>query len=151
MYAYVRPNAGEKYYERGTIMPKLRHLAIKTEDTHRLAKFYKEVFEMRELHRSRKEGGAIFLSDGYFNLAILPNDDQNSPNGLYHFGFEVEDGGKIAERIEKLNISKPPKQRPATRPYAETRASDPDGNFFDISENGFEQLRPNRAPEEGES
>ena len=131
-------------------MPKLRHLAIRTEDTHRLATFYKEVFEMKELHRNRREGGAIFLTDGYFNLAILPNDEQNSPNGLYHFGFEVEDGKKIVERIEKLNISRLPKRRPDQRPYAETRASDPDGNFFDISENGFMDLRPNRAKEEGE-
>lgn len=128
-------------------MPKLRHLAIKTEDTHRLATFYKEVFEMQELHRSRKEGGAIFLTDGYFNLAILPNDDQNSPSGLYHFGFEVEDGEIITERIKKLNISRLPKPRPSSRPYAETRGSDPDGNFFDISENGFQQLRPNRTEE----
>ena len=118
-------------------MPKLRHLAIRTENTHKLATFYKEVFEMKELSRSRREGGSIFLSDGYFNLAILPNDAQNSPNGLYHFGFEVEDTEKIVERIKKLDISRLPKKRPDNRPYAETRASDPDGNFFDISENGF--------------
>ncbi|NIO12182.1 MAG: hypothetical protein GTO40_30840 [Deltaproteobacteria bacterium] len=129
-------------------MPKLRHLAIRTEDTHRLATFYKEVFEMKELSRSRREGGSIFLSDGYFNLAILPNDAQNSPNGLYHFGFEVEDTDKIVERIKKLDMSRLPKERPANRPYAETRASDPDGNFFDISENGFESERPDRVKEE---
>jgi catechol-2,3-dioxygenase len=129
-------------------MPKLRHLAIKTEDTHRLATFYKEVFEMQELHRSKREGGAIFLTDGYFNLAILPNDDQNSPNGLYHFGFEVESSDAIVERIKKLNMSRLPKPRPANRPYAEIRASDPDGNFFDISENGFMNLRPDRKEEE---
>jgi len=131
-------------------MPKLRHLAIRTEDTHKLATFYKEVFEMKELSRSRREGGSIFLSDGYFNLAILPNYAQNSPNGLYHFGFEVEDTEKIVERIKKLDISRLPKKRPDNRPYAETRASDPDGNFFDISENGFEEIRPNRAKEEDE-
>lgn len=129
-------------------MPKLRHLAIRTEDTHKLATFYKEVFEMKEVSRGRREGGSIFLSDGYFNLAILPNDAQNSPNGLYHFGFEVEDTEKIVERIKKLDISRLPKPRPADRPYAETRASDPDGNFFDISENGFEDIRPDRVPEE---
>jgi len=131
-------------------MPKLRHLAIRTEDTHRLASFYKEVFEMKELQRSKREGGSIFLTDGYFNLAILPNDAQNSPNGLYHFGFEVENTEKIVERIKKLDISRLPKPRPDNRPYAETRASDPDGNFFDISENGFEEVRPNRAKEKDE-
>ena len=51
-------------------MPKLRHLAIRTEDTGNLAAFYKDVFEMQILHKDRDEGGAIYMTDGYFNLAI---------------------------------------------------------------------------------
>ena len=31
-------------------MPKLRHLAIRTEDTGKLAAFYMDVFEMQMLH-----------------------------------------------------------------------------------------------------
>jgi len=81
-------------------MPKIRHLAIRTEDTGKLAKFYMDVFEMQILHKERDEGGVIYLTDGYFNLAILPNKEQNSPNGLYHFGFEVESGEKIVERLK---------------------------------------------------
>ncbi len=38
-------------------MGKIRHLAIKTEDTGRLATFYKEVFGLKELYRNKKEGG----------------------------------------------------------------------------------------------
>jgi catechol-2,3-dioxygenase len=123
-------------------MPKLRHLAIRTEDTGKLASFYKDVFEMEVLHKDKDEGGAIYLSDGYFNLAILPNHEQNAPNGLYHFGFEVESGEKIVERMQKINPKKLPKQRPTGRPYAETRGSDPDGNYFDISEHGFLRVEP---------
>ena len=76
-------------------MPKIKHLAIRTEDTGKLATFYMDVFEMQVLHKDKREGDAIYLTDGYFNLAILPNREQNSPNGLYHFGFEVESGEKI--------------------------------------------------------
>jgi catechol-2,3-dioxygenase len=123
-------------------MPKLRHLAIRTEDTGKLASFYKDVFEMEVLHKDKDEGGAVYLTDGYFNLAILPNREQNSPNGLYHFGFEVENGETIVERLTKVNARKLPKQRPVGRPYAETRCSDPDGNFFDISEHGFLKVEP---------
>jgi catechol-2,3-dioxygenase len=123
-------------------MPKLKHLAIRTEDTGKLASFYMDVFEMKELHRAKEEGGAIFLTDGYFNLAILPNQAQNAPNGLYHFGFEVESGEKIVERMKNVNPNKLPKARPNGRPYAETRGSDPDGNYFDISEHGFEVAVP---------
>ena len=118
-------------------MPKIRHLAIRTEDTGKLAKFYMDVFEMQILHKDKQEGGVIYLTDGYFNLAILPNHDSQSPNGLYHFGFEVENGEKIVERLKKYDPNKLPKQRPNGRPYAETRTSDIDGNFFDISEHGF--------------
>jgi catechol-2,3-dioxygenase len=123
-------------------MPKLKHLAIRTEDTGKLAQFYMDVFEMQMLHKGKDEGGAIFLTDGYFNLAILPNHEQNAPNGLYHFGFEVENGEKIVERMKNVNPNKLPKARPNGRPYAETRGSDPDGNFFDISEHGFSVVVP---------
>jgi catechol-2,3-dioxygenase len=118
-------------------MPKIRHLAIRTEDTGKLASFYMDVFDMQMLHHDKQEGGVIYLTDGYFNLAILPNREQNSPNGLYHFGFEVESGEAIVEKMKKINHPKLPKQRPNDRPYAETRCSDPDGNYFDISEHGF--------------
>ena len=123
-------------------MPKIRHLAIRTEDPGKLAQFYIDVFEMQPLYRRPEEGGTIFLTDGYFNLAIIPNKDQNATNGLYHFGFEVEDGEVIAERMRKINPNKVPKRRPDGRPYAETRGSDPDGNYFDISEHGFSDVQP---------
>ena len=35
--------------------------------------------------------------------------------------------------MKKINPNKLPKSRPDGRPYAETRGSDPDGNYFDIS------------------
>jgi predicted enzyme related to lactoylglutathione lyase len=122
-------------------MGTIRHLAIKTEDTMKLATFYMKVFGLKELHRENREGGYIFLTDGYFNLALLPNDSQNCPNGLYHFGLQVDDADQIIETINELGISKPPKPRPKNRPYAEVRASDPDGNYFDISERGFLEVR----------
>ena len=123
-------------------MPKIRHLAIRTEDTGKLASFYMDVFDMQMLHHDKQEGGVIYLTDGYFNLAILPNHEQNSPNGLYHFGFEVESGEKIVDKMKKINHPKLPKQRSTGRLYAETRGSDPDGNYFDISEHGFLRVEP---------
>ena len=63
-------------------MAKLRHLGIRTEDTGKLASFYVDVFDMKVIHKSKEEGGTIFLSDGYFNLAIIPNKDQNATMGL---------------------------------------------------------------------
>src|SRR3954453_21273376 len=52
-------------------MPKIRHLAIKTKNPAKLAKFYEEVFGMKVIHSEKS--GATYMSDGYLTLAILPN------------------------------------------------------------------------------
>ena len=53
-------------------MPKIRHLAIVAMNPEKLAEFYSEVFEMKIVNRNTKLG-SVFLSDGYLNLAIIPN------------------------------------------------------------------------------
>ena len=50
-------------------MAKLRHLAILTHQPDRLADFYKRVFEMQELYRTKN--GSVHLSDDQVNLAIF--------------------------------------------------------------------------------
>ena len=85
-------------------MAKLRHLAILTHQPDRLADFYKRVFEMQELYRTKN--GSVHLSDGEINLAILNATDPKEPGhhpGLYHFGFHVEDNKEIANRIRGLS------------------------------------------------
>src|SRR5262245_50324196 len=47
----------------GGKMSKIRHLAIKTKDPARLAKFYEEVFGLKVIHTERS--GAVYMSDGY--------------------------------------------------------------------------------------
>ena len=51
-------------------MSKIRHLAIKTKDPSKLAKFYGDVFDMKVLYTEKS--GAIYMSDGYLTLAMLP-------------------------------------------------------------------------------
>ena len=73
-------------------MAKIRHLAIKAEDQERTATFYKETFGMTEAWRGpvREDGHrAIYLTDGYINMAILPA--RGGREGIDHFGFQVED------------------------------------------------------------
>src|ERR1700744_857488 len=121
--------------------PQIRHIALFADDTEKPAQFYVDVFEMEVVHRSPKgPGGAIFLSDGYITVAILAhNADGQAVRGLNHFGFKVDDNTVIAERIERTGV-RPPRKRPADRPYAEQRALDPEGNMFDISQHGFERV-----------
>ncbi len=117
--------------------PKIRHLAIVTIDPEKLAKFYCEVFDMEEMRRL--DNGGIFITDGYLTVALLRNRALGKPSGLNHFGFQIEDADVISERLAGFGIS-PPANRPADRGYAETRTTDPDGNNFDLSVHGYQEV-----------
>ena len=91
-------------------MPRIKHIAMTTSDPARVASFYKEAFGMREIRRSRQ--GAVFLTDGYINLAILNHKTEKDADvgahganfdGIHHIGFEVEDLDAAAARIEQAN------------------------------------------------
>jgi catechol 2,3-dioxygenase-like lactoylglutathione lyase family enzyme len=127
---------------------KIRHIVFHTTDPERLAKFYVDVMGLEIVHRAKN--GGISLSDGYMNLSIHTNKIDGKPSGFNHFGFVVEDNDELAARFEELGY-RPPLKRPADRQYAEYRAIDPDGNNFDISENGYESIRPDRVPAETEA
>ena len=86
-------------------MAKIKHIALITVDPERLAKFYEEVFEMKRLNSDGN--GAIYMTDGYINVALLTNKAEGKPNGLNHFGFEIEDQEEIADRMEKWGINSP--------------------------------------------
>jgi catechol 2,3-dioxygenase-like lactoylglutathione lyase family enzyme len=114
--------------------PKIRHLALFARDPKKLADFYTSVFDMEVAHAGRN---AFFLTDGYLMLAILPHRlEGEAAVGLNHFGFNIEDRDEIVKKLEKWNLEVP-KARPGDRPYAEFRAVDPEGNWFDISQEGL--------------
>jgi catechol 2,3-dioxygenase-like lactoylglutathione lyase family enzyme len=118
--------------------PKIKHLAIVTLDPEKLAKFYTEVFDMEI--QARGANGGIFVTDGYLTVALLQSHADGKPAGLNHFGFAIDDADEIAGRLKTFGLAEPV-QRPADRPYAETRATDPDGNNFDLSVHGFEEVQ----------
>jgi catechol 2,3-dioxygenase-like lactoylglutathione lyase family enzyme len=118
-------------------MAKIKHIGIISLDPARLAEFYEQVFDMTVLHRSKS--GAVYMTDGYMNIALLPNKAEGKPNGLNHFGFHIDDQEEIAARLDKFGIA-PPADRPADWPFAEKRATDPDGNNYDLSVHGFQAV-----------
>src|SRR5215813_14760136 len=73
-------------------MAKIRHIAVKVEDQEKTAEFYKQTFGMTEAWRGPVRGDgkrAIYLTDGYINMAVLPA--RGGREGIDHFGFQVED------------------------------------------------------------
>lgn len=117
--------------------PLVRHLAVTTSDPAELAKFYVDVLEM-ELISGRPGDMERYLTDGYIMLALLYQKLERSEarRGVNHFGFQVGSRSEIAGRIAAVN-GREPKARPATIPFAEFRGVDPEGNAFDLSEQGF--------------
>jgi len=122
-------------------MAKIRHIVFHTTDVERLVKFYVEVMGLTVKHRA--ENGGVSLTDGYIDLSIHTNKIDGKPSGFNHFGFEVEDNDEVVERFNAKGY-RAPLRRPGDRLYAEYRAIDPDGNNFDISVNGYDELRPDR-------
>lgn len=112
----------------------IRHLALYTGDPKRLADFYGSVFKMKEVAYSDRS--SIFVSDGYFNVALLYQRAGEEKNGFNHFGFHVTDIEEMRSRVEKRGVSRGAK-RPDRIPYAEYRLHDPEGNGIDISLKGW--------------
>jgi catechol 2,3-dioxygenase-like lactoylglutathione lyase family enzyme len=83
-------------------MAKIRHIAIRTEDTEALAKFFHEVFDLEIVQR--RGHGPIDLSDGDVNITLLPSrvglgPDDPVREGFDHIGFSVENEDEVKERL----------------------------------------------------
>ena len=132
-------------------MAKIRHIALTTKNPSQVAEFYKEAFDMQEIRRS--ENGAVFLSDGYINLAILnwktEKDADVGPNGanyngIHHIGFQVDDMDEATRKLEAANgrqLNQRPgvdvRTRSATPRNYEVKWAGPDGVVFDVSQSGW--------------
>jgi catechol 2,3-dioxygenase-like lactoylglutathione lyase family enzyme len=113
-------------------MARIRHLAIVSENRERLVKFYTEAFGMKVIDAV---GPAIYLTDGYINLAIIKKRPQYK-EGLYHFGMEVENVESLKSVCRELGAKSEIEKRPPNR-EAEYRVADPDGNLIDLSQHGW--------------
>jgi len=127
-------------------MAKIRHLAIKAQDPERLVSFYEKTFDMKVI--LRRETGAVYMTDGYMNVAILPVRKESDRPGIDHFGFQVDDLDDVFGKLrdEGLKAPAPGDHNP---PYAEVRGYDPEGNGFDLSVHGYnrEEYQEDRAKE----
>ena len=131
-------------------MAKIRHVAMTTKNPSEVAEFYKKAFDMEEIRRS--DSGAVFLSDGYINLAILNWKTEkdadvgiNGANfsGIHHIGFMVDDLDDACEKLdgvkgEQLNSRDALETMSPTGPRNfEMKWAGPDGVVLDISHTGW--------------
>src|ERR1700685_3984955 len=94
----------------GITMARIPHIALTTENPSKTAAFYKEAFGLTEIRRS--PNGAVFLTDGHINVAVLNLKDNKSPDvgahgenftGIHHFGFEVDDLDGAVNQLQLAN------------------------------------------------
>jgi len=120
-------------------LPRLRHIAYNALWPEGILNFYVLMFGYRELGASlerRAQGKANrFAGDGLTNLAIhpfySPSEGHQARYGVNHFGFLVPDViRKVDEFAQEIAVAK----RPPSRPYAEYRLQDREGNMFDLSQ-----------------
>ena len=119
-------------------MAKIRHIAIKAEDQEKTASFYKQTFGMTEVWRGpvRDDGHrAIYLSDGYINVAILPA--RGEREGIDHFGFQVEDMEGTLRVAAASGAKGEAGAKPRDGRFAEIGIHDPVGTPVDVSAHGW--------------
>ena len=134
-------------------MAQIKHIAIATNDAEKTAKFYSEVFGLRQVAQLDGENAKGFmLSDGNVNMAILDfksdavaGERGKDWEGIHHIGFEVESLEDIERRLADANSK--PMEEVNTALHAgntgprqqnvETKYEGPNGEMIDVSQVGW--------------
>jgi catechol 2,3-dioxygenase-like lactoylglutathione lyase family enzyme len=147
-------------------MAKIKHIALSTQDVDGTAKFYIDVFGMKEVGKVNSPNATgYYLSDGDINLAILnfKNDAVAGVergkdwSGIHHIGFQVDDLEAIALKLTAAGSAPRDDVNEALGVghgrYAnvEIKYGGPDGVMVDVSESGWvgaSGFDPSAAPRE---
>ena len=107
--------------------PRIRHIALNVQNREEVADYYKKIFGLEEKYRG--PNGTIYLSDGFVGVALISRPD--TPWGINHFGFQVEDPAAIVEAAGT------PAESNIFGAVAESWIHDPEGNRVDITRHGW--------------
>ena len=135
-------------------MPKIKHIALSTQDVDGTAKFYMDVFGMKEIAKIDSPGASgYYLSDGDLNLAILKFKSDavagvergKNWSGIHHIGFEVESLEDITAKLaaagskprDDVNRALGVGHGPRHGGNVEVKYTGPDGVMVDVSETGW--------------
>jgi predicted enzyme related to lactoylglutathione lyase len=125
------------------MLTRIQHAAIISENFVREAKFYEAVLGMKrskpgsaEEEKAIRTNYAVSISDGYVGVTVIGRKPGYMP-GLHHFGVDVDDVEEAMRRIKKNYPEVAVLKRPSNRPFATYGAHDPEGNYFDLTQEGM--------------
>src|SRR5215471_4940526 len=129
------------------MLTRIQHAAIVSENFVREAKFYEAVLGMKrskpgseEEEKAIRTNYAVSISDGYVGVTVIGRKPGYVP-GLHHFGVDVDDVEQAMARIKKNYPEVAVLKRPSNRPFASYGAHDPEGNYFDLTQEGLSNRR----------
>jgi catechol 2,3-dioxygenase-like lactoylglutathione lyase family enzyme len=140
-------------------MAKIKHIAISTQDVDKTARFYIDVFGMKEIAKlNGPNASGYYLSDGDINVAILnfKNDQVAGAergkewSGIHHIGFQVESLEEIAEKLaaagsqprNDVNRALGVGMGGPRHANVEVKYGGPDGVMIDVSQTGWAGTSP---------
>ena len=140
-------------------MAKIKHIAISTQDVEGTARFYMDVFGLKEVGKVDSTGArGYYLSDGDINLAILNFKEDavagvergKGWSGIHHIGFQVESLEDTAAKLsaagsaprDDVNQALGVGQGRRHGGNVEVKYSGPDGVMVDVSETGWVGTSP---------
>src|SRR5678816_3654407 len=129
------------------MLTRIQHAAIVSENFVREARFFEAAFGMKrskpgseEEQKAIRTNYAVSVSDGYVGMTIIGRKPGYVP-GLHHFGVDVDDVDEAIRRIKKTYPEVAVLKRPSNRPFATYGAHDPEGNYFDLTQEGMSNRR----------
>ena len=129
------------------MLTQIQHAAIVSENFVREAKFYEAAFGMKrskpgsdEEEKAIRTNYAVSISDGYVGVTVIGRKPGYIP-GLHHFGVDVDNVDEAMARIKKNYPEVAVLKRPSNRPFATYGAHDPEGNYFDLTQEGMSNRR----------
>ncbi len=141
-------------------MPKIKHIAIATQDVDTTARFYIDVFGLKEIGKvDSPNASGYYLSDGDINMAILnfkndavAGERGKDYSGIHHIGFQVE---SLEEMTAKLAAVGSEPMHEVNRALGvgmgghgghgsnvEVKYTGPDGVMVDVSQTGWVGTSP---------
>jgi len=115
-------------------MAKLRHIAIIVPDPEKAAKFFEDAFDMKRAGTARR---GIYMSDGVINVALLKQESEEEPIGLYHFGMWVDDLEAAEKKVLAAGGAYLAGRPTSPNSFYEAKYKDPLGIVFDLTHRGW--------------